>query len=332
MPLISQVGRRHTKVRITLFLITGVLWLGVVIHLFPVWFSFITSIKSTWETFRVPPTLWAIEPTTLAYRAILLYPEWVPGSSGLLSAWVYLKNSFILCGGVIALQIPITALAAYSVSKLHTPTLSRLLFLFFISTLLIPYQISFVPLFLLLKNFPFAFKSIPNIPFTNISFPHYNFLNTYWAVIFPALFSGFNFLLLKGHFDSIPDSLINAARLDGASEVGIFSRIILPLSKPVFAVVAYFTFSGVWNQFMWPLVVLTEEKMLPFSIYMYRLQSWVGSLGGEAGRLRSMDLELPPMDWNAVMAASIIQSIPVFIAFIIFREQLMKGIKLRGFK
>ena len=327
MPLISKVGRGHTKVRITLFLITGVLWLGVGIHLFPVWFSFISSIKSTWELLRIPPTLWPEAPILRPYIA-LFHPERLPHATGLFPAWVYLKNSFILCGGVIALQIPITALAAYSVSKLHTPTLSRLLFLFFISTLLIPYQISFIPLFLLLKNFPFAFKSIPNIPFTNIPFPHYNFLNTYWAVIFPALFSGFNFLLLKGHFDSIPDSLINAARLDGASEVGIFSRIILPLSKPVFAVVAYFTFSGVWNQFMWPLVVLTEEKMLPFSIYMYRLQMW---MAGSEEQLGLLEHEWS-LGWNVIMAAAILQSIPVFIAFIIFREQLMKGIKLRGFK
>ena len=83
---------------------------------------------------------------------------------------------------------------------------------------------------------------------------------------------------------------------------------------------------------MWPLVVFTEEKMFPFSVYMYRLQSWVTSYGGEGGALRNIELEVPPMDWNAVMAASILQSIPVFIAFIIFREQLMKGIKLRGFK
>ena len=189
-----------------------------------------------------------------------------------------------------------------------------------------------IPLFLLLRYFPFAFKSIPNIPFTDIPFPHHNFLNTYWAVLLPALFRGFSFLLFKGHFDTIPGSLINAARLDGASETRIFSRIVLPLSKPVFAVVAYFTFSAAWNQFMWPLVVLTKEKMYPFSVYMYRLQSWVSSYGGEAGALRNIDLKIPPMDMNATMAAAIIQSIPVFIAFIIFREQLMKGIKLRGFK
>ncbi|MCD6318418.1 carbohydrate ABC transporter permease, partial [Candidatus Aerophobetes bacterium] len=194
------------------------------------------------------------------------------------------------------------------------------------STMLIPYEISLIPTYLLLKHFPFASKSIPNIPFTNIPFPHHNFINTYWAVIFPALFSGFNFLLLKGHFDSIPDSLINAARLDGASEVGIFSRIILPLSKPVFAVVAYFTFSGIWNQFMWPLVVLTKEKSLPFSVYIYRLQMWIINCGGEYRE------GFPTLDWNVTMAAAILQSIPVFIAFIIFREQLMKGIKLRGFK
>jgi len=327
MPLISEVGRKHRRVRITFLLITGLLWLGVLIHLFPVWFSFITSIKSFWELYEMPPSLYPKAPTLYAYK-VAFVPELIPLGYHFVPIQVYIKNSFILCGGVMALQIPITALAAYSVSKLHTPTLSRLLFLFFISTMLIPYQISFIPLFLLLRNFPFAFKSIPNIPFTNIPFPHYNFLNTYWAVIFPALFSGFNFLLLKGHFDSIPDSLINAARLDGASEVGIFSRIILPLSKPVFAVVAYFTFSATWNQFLWPLVVLVKEKMLPLSVHIYRLQAALEHVGVGYHELDPVE----KVGWNAVLALATIQSIPVFIAFIIFREQLMKGIKLRGFK
>jgi len=82
---------------------------------------------------------------------------------------------------------------------------------------------------------------------------------------------------------------------------------------------------------MWPLVVLTQEKMLSFSIYVYRLQAWMADITPvEFGRGR--ELGYPPMGWNAAMAVAIIQSIPVFIAFIIFREQLMKGIKLRGFK
>ena len=101
--------------------------------------------------------------------------------------------------------------------------------------------------------------NIPKIPFTNLRFPSYNFINTYWAVILPAMFSAFNILLFKGFFDGIPNELINAARLDGASELSIFGRIILPLSKPVFAVVSYFTFSGAFNTFMWPLIVLKEK-------------------------------------------------------------------------
>jgi len=327
MPLISKVGRRHKKVRLALFLITGVLWLGVGIHLFPVYFSFISSIKPFWELEKMPPSLWTKNPTWYPWKVLFL-PKLIPGYyTHFKPVWVYIKNSFILCGGVMALQIPITALAAYSVSKLHTPLPSRFLFLFFISTMLIPYEISMIPLFLLLKNFPFASKSIPNIPFTNIPFPHHNFLNTYWAVIFPALFNGFNFLLLKGHFDSIPDSLINAARLDGASEVGIFSRIVLPLSKPIFAVVAYFTFSATWNQFMWPLIVLNKEKLKPLSVFLYQLQGYLTDVGAPLAWEK-----LKPLGWNAIMAISIVQSIPVFIAFIIFREQLMKGIKLRGFK
>ena len=333
MPLISEIGRRNFRVRTLLLTITGFLWLGVVLHLFPVWFAGVTSIKSTWELSKMPPTLWPQKPTLLPYTIIINIEKLqqaggiIPGT--FLPGWVYLKNSFIFVGAIMAIQIPITAFAAYALSKLQGPKWNRVIFLFFIGPMLVPYQVSLLPTYLLLKTFPFAFRSIPHIPFSQIPFPHRNFLNTYWAVILPACFSGFNFLLLKGSFDTIPNSIVNAARIDGASEIKIFTRLILPISKPAFAVVAYFTFSGVWNQFMWPLIVLSKEEIKPFAVYIYQLQTVLGS----AGRMPEVEEALPLMlGWNAVMALAIIQSIPVFITFIIFREQLMKGIKLRGFK
>mgnify|MGYP001025654751 CR=1 FL=1 len=332
MPLISQVGRNHFKVRFLLGAITTLLWIGVSLHLFPVWWTFSTSITPYKEIYKIPPALFPRGATLACYKLIFTM---FSGSVTITQPfWVYIKNSGIMTGAIMAIQIPVTALAAYALSKLHDPKWSRLLFLVLVGIALVPYQVSMIPLYFLLRDFPFATGYVPKIPFTPIPFPHYNFINTYWAVILPGGYAAFNLLLFKGFFDGIPDELINAARIDGASEIGIFRRIIIPLSKPVFAVVAYMTFSSSWNQFLWPLIVLKKEKLMPIAVGLYRFQEEVNELANvivpsDEGLLKRM---AQGYSWNGVMAMSLIQSIPVFIMFIIFREQLMKGIKLRGFK
>ncbi len=356
MGLIGEVGRTQWKVRLVLIGITAFLWLGVTLHLFPIYWSIITSLKEPWEAYIFPPTWWPKEISISGYRILFLLGT---GKSGLgdinlggvgYPLIIYLKNTFIIVAGTMAIQIPVCIMVAYALSKLHSPRWNRILFLFLIGPLLVPMVANLIPMFLLISRFPFATKHIPNIPFTNIPFPYVSLKNSFWAIILPTGFSAFNTLLLKGFFDSIPDELINAARLDGASELGIIRRVILPLSKPVLAVVSYFTFSIAYNNFLWPLIVLREQKV-PISVYMYRLIDAIMGYGGgikgvtketaaDAARAAS---EGASVSWpsmlaqvglgpNAIMAISLIQSIPVFIMFIIFREQLMKGIKLRGFK
>jgi len=193
-------------------------------------------------------------------------------------------------------------------------------------------QVALIPSFLIIRHFPFPFMNIPKIPFTNIHFPTINFLDTYWAVILPGMYSAFNVLLFKGFFDGIPNELINAARLDGASEISIIRRIILPLSKPVFAVVSYFTFSAAWNNFMWPLITIKKNSLQPLSVFIYQFQWYLQNSPPGAQDPATERLIKSGIGYNGLMAVSIIQSIPVFIMFLIFREALMTGIKLRGFK
>jgi len=332
--LIPEVGRKKFHVRLVIGIITGFLWLGIILHLIPFWWMITTSFKPYYEVFStsfLPPR----HPTLVAYKLIFSIPATARDVSLVYPLWVYLKNSAIYTGTIMFFQIVGTALVAYSLSKLQSPRWSRLLFLFFIGTMLIPGQISLIPRYLIISHFPFPTKHIPNIPFTNIAFPHHNFLNSYWAVILPMLFSPFYVLLFKGFFDGIPNELINAARLDGSSEMGIFRRIILPLSKPVFAVVSYFSFSAIWNEFMWPLIVLQNQKLYPISVQLYMIQRVLSHRGMTTTGTTDPDvlrfLEAGT-GYNGLMALAIIESIPVFIMFIIFREQLMKGIKLRGFK
>jgi len=345
MPLISKIGRRHWKVRFLLLVITAFLWLGVGLHLFPVYWSFITSLKEPWETYCFPPTWWPQKVNFLSYKVLFLV-----GTGGMklnpflgihYSLWVYLKNTFIIVAGTMAVQIPVCVMVAYALSKLHSPLWNRLLFLYIIGPMLVPMVANLIPSFLLIAHFPFATKNIPNIPFTDIKFPYISLRNTYWAIILPAGYSAFNTLLLKGFFDAIPDEMINAGRLDGASELGIIRRIILPLSRPVLAVISYFTFSAAYASFLWPFIVLREGKW-PLSVYMYHLQLELSTAFLPSGTTKeetvwrvgggAQNYAAQGFGPNTIMALSIIQSIPVFIMFIIFREQLMKGIKLRGFR
>jgi len=333
MPLIPKVGRKKINMRFLIGTITAVLWLGVALHLFPVWWMFTTSIKPSYEIFKFPPTLWPAHPSLAAYKLLFAL-----GAGGYdvfqYPVKVYMKNSFIITASIMLIQIPITSLMAYALSKLSSPKWSRLLFLYCIGVMLIPGAISLIPRFLLMRYFPFPTKSIPNIPFTDISFPTHSFLNSYWAVILPAIYSPFFLLLFKGFFDTIPSELINAARLDGASELSIFRRIILPVSKPVFAVVSYFSFSAAWNQFMWPLIVLQKNKLYPLSVMMYKFQNFLqySDVAATTSSSQGRKLLEAGMTYNGLMAIAIIQSIPVFIMFLIFREYLMTGIRLRGFK
>ena len=170
--------------------------------------------------------------------------------------------------------------------------------------------------------------------------PYITLWNTPWAVIIPGVFSAFNFLLFKGFFDTIPDSVIQAARVDGGSEFNIFRRIVLPLSVPVFAVATWMQFGGVWEQYLWPLVVLNDTDKQPASVAVAELvQEFTQSAAtdAESAALMEQDPNIREMfesglSWNGLMVLGLLQAFPVFLMFVICREYLMKGIRVRGFK
>lgn len=339
MPLIPKVGRSRGRTRLLLLSITGFLWLGVLLHLFLFWWMIVSSLKPTTEIFANPFSLWPKQPSFASYK--LLFSSIAASGLNLTQdvfrypMSVYLVNSVLIAVGTVLLQIPITAAVAYAISKLHAPRWSRLLFLFCIGTLMIPGEISIVPRFLLLSHFPWPSHEIPHLPFTDVAFPSFSFIGSYWGVILPAGFNAFNLLLFKGFFDTIPDELIDAARMDGAGELSVFTRIMLPLALPILAVTVYFSFTAAWNNFLGPWIILMgEQGKWPLSVVLYKLQGFLTSWQPSEG---SMDPAIQKMvasgvGYNALMALSVVESIPIFLAFLAFREQLMKGIRLSGFR
>ncbi len=202
-------------------------------------------------------------------------------------------NSAILSVSVTLISLFFNALAAFVFAKYRFRGKDKL-FNLLLASMIIPAQVTMLPLFLMLRSL--------------------GLINTYWAIIVPGLANIFGIFLIRQYALSIPDSLLEAARIDGASEFQIFSRIFLPLCTPILVTLAIFTFLGTWNDFLWPLVALTDHSM-------YTLPVALANLMGE----HSKDPEL-------MMAGSVLTVLPVVLVFLSLQKYYLKGIMLGSVK
>ena len=350
MALFPKVGRKQLHLRISWWSITLFLTIGVLLHLLPFYYMISLSFTPAAETLSPTPVFFPKDPTTAAWKLVYsIAAKKLVNAGGFEDAairllehpfYLYFKNSLVMTFGTLILSLPITAMAAYANSKLVRGRTSRWLFMFFIGTLMIPGVVTLIPSFLLTRNFPFPLPVVPNIPGTDTQFPYIRIWDTPWAVIIPGIFSAFNFLLFKGYFDTIPDSIIQAARVDGGSEFNIFRRIIFPMSIPVFAVAAWMQFGGVWESYLWPLIVIQTNVKQPVTVVISRMtQAFQRSqaTNAEAAAHMANNPELQKLldaglSWNGLMVLGLLQTMPIFVMFIICREYLMKGIRIRGLR
>jgi multiple sugar transport system permease protein len=202
-------------------------------------------------------------------------------------------NSIIVAICVTAGQVLTSSLAGYAFARLHFPGRDKL-FLGYLGTLMVPYVVTMIPVFILLR------------------FMH--LIDTYAALILPGIFSAYGTFMLRQFFLTIPTELEDAARIDGCSKWGIYTNVILPLSKPALATLTTFVFLGNWNSFMWPLIVISspEKKTLPIGLYAF-----MGQYNTE---------------WTLLMAASLMVMAPVLLVFILGQRYFVKGIVLSGLK
>jgi len=202
-------------------------------------------------------------------------------------------NSLFLSVLVTVISLTFNSLAGYAFAKYKFSGKEKL-FNVLLSSMIIPSQVTMLPLFLMLKSM--------------------GFINTYMAIIIPGLANIFGIFLIRQFCLSIPDSLIEAARIDGANDFYIYIKIILPLLTPVLATLAIFTFLGTWNDFLWPLIVLTDDSMytLPVALSNLMLE-------------HSKDPEL-------MMAGSLITVLPVIIVFLALQKYYIKGIMMGSVK
>lgn len=204
-----------------------------------------------------------------------------------------LLNSVLLASSVTALSLLLNSMAGYAFAKLRFAGRDRL-FRTLLAAMVIPAQVAMLPLFLLLKQL--------------------GLVNTYMGVIVPGMASVFAIFLVRQYALSLPDELLDAARVDGASEWRIYRSVILPLCRPVLVTLGVFTFMGTWNDFMWPLVVLTDDRL-------YTLPVALANLMGE----HAQDNEL-------MMAGSVLTVLPVLVLFLALQRHYVQGIAMGGVK
>ena len=253
------------------------------LSLAPLLWMLSVSFMPTGGASRFPPPLLPSAPTLENYRALF---ERI-GMGG------YFLNSVLVSTAMTLLSLLINAMAGYAFAKLRFAGRERI-FKLLLAALVIPSQVAMLPLFLMLKQM--------------------GMVNSYAGVIVPGLASIFGIFLVRQYARSIPDELIEAARIDGAGEWRIFGSIVLPMLKPVLVTLALFTFMGSWNDFMWPLIVLTDQSN-------YTLPVALASLSRE----HIQDVEM-------MMAGAVLTVLPVLLLFLMLQRYYIQGLMLGSVK
>lgn len=284
--LISDSDIKRPIYKIIYLLIVLILVGLCMMTILPTLWIFASAFKNTKEFLAIPPT---IIPRSFEPEKVLQVWQNV-------NFVRYLKNSIILILGDLVCTITFNGMAGYVFSKLK-PAGSAFVYRLIFITMLLPTSMNMIPLYSSFVKFP-----VLGINITGSFIP-------LWMM---SAFSAFNIMLFKNFFDSIPMSIVEAARIDGETETGIFSKIIIPLSKPIIMVVSIFTIVAAWGSFMWPYLVLKKEAMQPVSVMLFNMQS-----------------QLSVDKYMVVMMLSII---PPLVIFFCFSKQIMGGMTIGGVK
>ncbi len=206
-------------------------------------------------------------------------------------------NSFIVATISTVSVVFFDSLIGFVFAKYHFP-LKNVMFLLILSTLMIPTEMLLIPWFIMSVNPPVG--------------PAW--VNSYWGIAFPGIITAAGAFLMRQFMTGVPDELLDAGRIDGVSEFGLFWRIAMPLTLPAMAALAIFNFLGNWNAYIWPLIVTSDKAMMTLPVGLSFFSSENGA------------------DWHLIMTGATLSVVPLMIVFIIFQRQIIKGIALTGVK
>ena len=286
-----------------------VLIVGAIIFVAPFMYMVTASFQPLDRMFSYPPQWLPLDPTLDNYEQFLGLKKETEARAATAAPDVgrWLFNSAFVAVTVTILQLFFCSLAAYAFAKRKFP-MRNFLFFLGLATLMIPGQVTLIPVYLVLKHMPLFGGNDIN------GFGGHGWLNSYWGLIVPHMVSPFGIFLMRQYMKSIPDELLDAARIDGAGEFRIFWRIVMPLSLPALAALGIFTFQFFWDDFFWPLIIIDTPELytLPLGLALFVVRN------------RTV--------WSVLMAGSVIATVPVIIVFLIFQRHFVRGIALSGLK
>ncbi len=261
-------------------------------------------ILTGWAVVSLFPLYWMVTTALKPPSTVMsLPPDWIPTSVSLNNFWEafanspvarWTMNSLLMALSVTAFQLLFATMAGYGFSKKKFPG-RELLFWIYVSSMMIPGFAMIIPLFTLMTRF--------------------GLVNSYLGLIAPGLSAPFGVFLMRQFIQTLPTELLEAATIDGCSELGVFKDIILPLSKPGLAVLGIFVFMGQWNAFLWPLIVINSSEMMTLTVGF--------------ALLANRELRV---NYGALMAAGTYMALAQVIVFFAFQRYFVQGITVGGVK
>ena len=269
-------------------LYTAVIGLAL-IYVLPFIWVISTSLKTDPQVYRIPPSL---IPNPVRWAN---YPD----ALGMMPWGIYFKNTIVYAALTALGTVLSSSICAYGFSRVTWPGRETVFFLC-LATMMIPYQVSMIPLYLIFNKI--------------------GWVNSYKPLIVPEFFaSAYSIFLFRQFFMSIPQELSDAARIDGSSELGILARIVIPLSRPVIAVVALFRIMSAWDDYMGPLIYLKDDAKFPISLGLQLMRDSASKFYTE-------------LLWPRLMAASAVTILPVLVLFFLTQRTFIEGISITGIK
>ncbi|CAM3562854.1 carbohydrate ABC transporter permease [Kibdelosporangium persicum] len=257
-----------------------VMLLFLLAFVFPLYWAITGAMKAPAELVRTPPTMFPQQ----------WHPEVWGESWERLNLLTYFGNTVFVALGAWLIQLAVDVPAAYALSKLR-PVLGNKILALMLATLMVPASALLVP----------TYVTITDLPVLGV-----NLINSPAAIWFPAAANAFNIYLLKRFFDQIPGELLEAAVLDGAGQIRILWRIVLPISKPILAVVSILAIVAAWKDFIWPLLVFPDPGKQTLSVALQR-----------------MEIDMP---LNILLAGLVLASIPMVLLFLFFQRHILAGL------
>lgn len=257
--------------------------IGVFIMLVPLIWGLSTSLKATNEAFVYPPTLFGEKILWSNYLRI----------SDRFDFMNMFKNTSIVAVASVILQLLTSAMAGFAFSYLKFKWRDRI-FLVFLFSMMVPYHVLLVPTFMLLKKM--------------------GIINTLWSLILPTAVTPFGAFLMRQSFMSLPSEMGEAAKIDGCNPWGVFTRMFVPLAKPALTTLGIFVLVGSWNDFLRPLIYLTDDSRMTITLGIYNMQGAFAT------------------NWPVLMCTVMVSIIPVLIVFICLQDLFVEGVALTGMK